>query len=685
MVENSRRALGRLALGGTVALAVGGAVAPAGAQAAPGRTLGVDTTAFDRAVRPQDDFFRFVNGGWLARTEIPADASSWGAFNGLRERSREALRGILEEAARSNAASGSEQRKLGDLYASFMDSARVERLGITPLRAELAAIAAVKTPAQLPAAFAAFAKLGVQGPVGVGVGADQKNSGTNIVSVNQSGLGLPDRDYYTRDDEKTRAARAAYSTYITQLLTLARQPDPAGSAGRIVALETAMAQRHWERARNRDRNATYNKMTVAELAALSPAFDWRGYRAAAQLGAATAVVVRQPDYVRALQTIVPAAPVATWREYMTFKLLDAYAEELPAAYQQARFEFRGRQLGGQTAMAERWKRGVNEVEGALGEAAGKIYVERHFKPAAKARMDAMVKNLREAYRVGIDSLEWMSPETKAQAKDKLTKFTVKIGYPDRWRDYSSLEIRRDDLLGNVKRANAWQYADVVSRLGTPVERWRWGMTPQTVNAYYNATNNEIVFPAAILQPPFFDVDADDAVNYGGIGAVIGHEIGHGFDDQGRKSDGAGNLRDWWTPADAQAFDARAARLGAQYEAITPVDDIKINPRLTMGENIGDLSGLAQAYRAYRISLGGKPAPVIAGYTGDQRFFMGFAQIWRTKYRDESLRQQLLTDPHSPGPYRAFVPLANNDAFIKAWGVKAGDKMYRAPEERVRIW
>jgi predicted metalloendopeptidase len=684
MVEHSRRAIGRLARGGTVALAVGVLAAPAGAQAT-GRTLGVDTANFDRSVRPQDDFFRFVNGGWLRTAEIPEDASSWGAFNGLREKSRDALHAILEEAARSSAAAGTEQRKLGDLYASFMDSARVERLGITPLRGEMAAIGAVKTPAQLPAAFAALARLGVQGPVAVGVGPDQKNSSVNIVSVNQAGLGMPDRDYYLRDDAKTRAARAAYAAYVTRLLTLAEQPDPAGSAGRILALETGIAKQHWDRVRNRDRNATYNKMTVAELAALSPAFDWRGYLKAAELGAATDVVVRQPDYVRALQTIVPAAPVSTWREYMTFKLLDAYADELPAAYQQARFEFRGRTLGGQKAMAARWKRGVNEVEGALGEAAGKVYVERHFKPVAKARMDAMVRNLREAYRVGIDSLEWMSPETKAQAKDKLTKFTVKIGYPDEWRDYGALEVRRDDLLGNAKRANAWQYHDVVSRLGKPVDRKRWGMTPQTVNAYYNPTNNEIVFPAAILQPPFFDVDADDAVNYGGIGAVIGHEIGHGFDDQGRKSDGAGNLRDWWTATDAQAFEARTTKLGAQYEAITPIDDIKINGRLTMGENIGDLSGLAQAYRAYHISLGGKPAPVIGGYTGDQRFFLGFAQIWRTKFRDEALRQQLLTDPHSPGPYRAFVPLVNNDAFQRAWDVKPGDRMYRAPAERVKIW
>ena len=685
MVENSRRALGRLALGGAVALAAGAPAATAGAQQPAGRGLGVDTASFDRSVRPQDDFFRFVNGGWLRTAEIPQDASSWGAFNGLREKSRDALRGILEEAAASNAAPGSERRKLGDLYASYMDSARVERLGITPLRAELAEIAAVKSAAELPAAFARFAKIGVQGPVGVGVGPDQKASSVNIVSVNQSGLGMPDRDYYLRDDAKTRTARTAYATYVTRLLTLAGQPDPAGAAQRIVALETGIAKQHWDRVRNRDRNATYNKMTVAQLAALSPAFDWNGYLKTAGLGAATDVVVRQPDYVRALQTIVPSAPVSTWREYMTFKLLDAYAPELPAAFEQARFEFRGRTLGGQQAMAVRWKRGVNEVEGTLGEAAGKIYVERHFKPVAKARMDAMVKNLRQAYRIGIDSLEWMSPETKAQAKDKLAKFTVKIGYPERWRDYGALEIRRDDLLGNAKRANAFQYAEVVGRLGKPVERWRWGMTPQTVNAYYNATNNEIVFPAAILQPPFFDVDADDAVNYGGIGAVIGHEIGHGFDDQGRKSDGAGNLRDWWTAADAQAFEARTTKLGSQYDAITPVDDIRINGRLTMGENVGDLSGLANAYRAYRLSLGGKEAPVIGGFTGDQRFFLGYAQIWRTKYRDEALRQQLLTDPHSPGPYRTVVPLSNNDAFARAFDVKPGDKMYRAPEERVKIW
>jgi predicted metalloendopeptidase len=566
-----------------------------------------------------------------------------------------------------------------------MDSAHVESLGHAPLRVDRTAIAAIVSPADLPGAFARFARVGVQTPFAVAVGPDQKRSRENIVSIGQSGLGLPDRDYYLLQDAKMRSMRQAYQGYVARLLTAAQQPDADAAAARILAVETAIAAKHWDRARIRDRNATYNKMSVAQLAALSPGFDWNGYLKAAGLSAATEVVVRQPDYLRGADSILTATPASTWREYLTFKLLDAYANELPSAFQEARFQFRGRTLSGQQAMSVRWKRGVNEVESSLGEAVGKLYVEQNFKPEAKARMDALVRNLRAAYQVGIDGLDWMSPATKAQAKEKLAKFTVKIAYPDKWRDYSALDIRRDDLFGNAQRSAAFQYDDMVSRLGKPVDRARWGMTPQTVNAYYNATNNEIVFPAAILQPPFFDVNADDAVNYGAIGAVIGHEIGHGFDDQGRKSDGDGNLRDWWTPADAAAFEERTTKLGAQFDAIKPIDDLHINGKLTMGENIGDLSGLAQAYRAYRISLGGKEAPVIGGFTGDQRFFLGFAQIWRAKFRDEALRQQLLTNPHSPGMYRAFVPLVNNDAFDRAFAVKPGDGMYRAPADRVRIW
>ena len=660
-------------------------VAAAQQQQGTARALGIDTTNFDRSVRPQDDFFRFVNGSWLKKTAIPADASSWGAFNELTEKSRTALHSILENAAKTQAPAGSDQRKVGDLYASFMDSARVETLGIKPLQSELARISALKSSAQLPTTFAHFTRLGLQNPFAVSVGQDPKNSSVNIVQIGQSGLGLPDRDYYLRQDPKIAETRTAYVAYITKLLTLANQPDPAGAAGRILALETAIARPQWDRAKSRDRDLSYNKMTVAQLASATPSYDWHAYLKAAELGAATDVVVRQPDYVKAMNDILAKTPAQTWRDYLTFKLLDRYANELPAAFAQARFDFRDKTLSGQQEMSPRWKRAVNAVEASLGEAAGKLYVERYFTPEAKSRMDALVKNIIAAYKVGIDSLEWMSPETKRQAQDKLAHFTVKIGYPDKWRDYSKLTIERGDLLGNATRTAEFQYDDMASHLGEPVDRSRWGMTPQTVNAYYNSVNNEIVFPAAILQPPFFDVNADDAVNYGAIGAVIGHEIGHGFDDQGRKSDGLGNLRDWWTPADARAFQERTSKLGAQYAALNPIDNLHINPGLTMGENIGDLSGLAQAYRAYRISLHGKEAPVIGGFTGDQRFFLGFGQIWRTKFRDAALRNQLLTNPHSPGPARAFVPLTNNDAFLRAFNVKPGDGMWRAPADRVKIW
>jgi predicted metalloendopeptidase len=578
-----------------------------------------------------------------------------------------------------------ERTKVGDLYASFMDTTRINKLGLVPLAGDMKAIASLKSNAQLPATFAHFAQIGVQGPIGIGVGQDPKASSVNIVSVNQSGLGLPDRDYYLRDDAKNVAVRNAYTQYLTKLFTLANQPDPEGAAKRVVALETQLAAKQWDRVKNRDRNATYNKMTVAQLAAMMPDYDVKGYLKAAKLGKATDVVVRQPDYISAVSTVMKETPASTWREYLASKVLDASAEVLPTEFSKARFEFRGKTLNGQQEQPARWKAAVGGTEGILADATGKMYVERFFNAEAKTRMDALVKNVINAYSVGIDSLEWMSPATKAAAKEKLSHFTVKIGYPDKPRDYSALQISRNDLVGNMRRARQFAYNDMASNLGKPVDRTRWGMTAQTVNAYYNPSNNEIVFPAAILQPPFFNVDADDAVNYGGIGAVIGHEIGHGFDDQGRKSDGFGNLRDWWTADDAKSFDARTAKLGAQFDAINPIDDLHINGKLTMGENIGDLSGLAQAYRAYKISLKGKEAPVIDGLTGDQRFFMGFAQIWRTMQRDEALRQQLLTNPHSPGAYRAFVPLVNNDVFLKTFNVQPGDKMYRAPADRVKIW
>jgi putative endopeptidase len=648
-------------------------------------TLGVDTTNFDKTVRPQDDFFKYVNGGWLRKVEIPSDASQWGAFNELREKSRSSVHSILEELGRPKAAVGGERRMIADVYTSFMDSATIEKLGPTPIQNEIDAIAAIKTTVMLPAAFARLARIGVRVPFRVTVNADPKKSAANIVVINQSGLGMPDRDYYLLDTPKMTAIRQAYQSYLAELFMQVKQPDPLGGAARVISLESELARVQWDRARDRDANATYNKLTIPKLRAMSPNFDWFAYIAVAGLIKATDVDVRQLDYISGVDAIIAATPVTTWREYLTAQLLDSYANDLPAAFVNARFEFRGRALSGQQQNIDRWKRAVDEVEATFGDAIGKVYVERNFKPAAKTRMDVMIQNLIAAYRIGIDSLDWMSPATKLQAKDKLARLTIKIAYPSRYKDYTGITTDRTTLFANVRRARIYAY-DVMTRdLGRPVDRARWGMTPQTVNAYYNPTNNEIVFPAAILQPPFFDPDADDAVNYGGIGAVIGHEIGHGFDDQGRKFDAAGNLRDWWTKADAAAFDARTAKLGAQYDAIVPIDSIHINGKLTMGENIGDLSGLAQAYRAYHISLGGKEPPVIGGFTGDQRFFLGFAQIWRTKFLDDALRQQLLSNEHSPGQYRAFVPLVNNDAFMKAFEVKPGDRMWRAPADRIHIW
>ena len=654
--------------------------------AAQARQLGIDVSGMDRSVRPQDDFNQFVNGTWIRTTEIPADRARFGSFDALTEQSIAAVRALIEGvAARTDLEPGSEAYQIGAMYRSFMDTARIEQLGITPLQAPLAVIASLQSAADLARVLAELAPLGLRGPFGAFVGQDPKNSSVYVVSISQSGLGLPDRDYYLRDDARMADVRAAYADYLARVFTLAGQPDPQGAAERILALETRIAERQWDRARLRDRNLAYNKMSVAELTSLAPGFDWGAHLAQAGMGSAGDVIVRQPDYLTAITAILQDTPAATWREYLTAGLLSGAAPLLTRDFVQAHFELYGRTLSGQQELEPRWKRGVGRVQGALGEAVGRLYVERHFQPTAKARMDELVKNLLAAFREGIEELEWMSPATRVQAQDKLAKFTVKIGYPDKWRDYSALEIRPDDLAGNQLRAARFAYDDMVSRLGQPVDRERWAMTPQTVNAYYNASNNEIVFPAAILQPPFFNTAADDAVNYGAIGAVIGHEISHGFDDQGRKSDGDGNLRDWWTAEDEAAFQQRATLLGAQYEAYAPIEGMKINGALTMGENIGDLSGLAVAYRAYRNSLGGREAPVIDGFTGDQRFFMGWAQVWRSKLRDDELRRRLLTDSHSPGMFRAFVPLTNFDPFYAAFDLKPGDRLYRAPEDRVKVW
>lgn len=657
-------------------------VAPASEPGA----LGIEVANFDPNVRPQDDFYRYVNGAWLKSTTIPEDRSSYGSFTELADKSEAALRSIIEEAASSpDRASNPELQKIGDFYLSYMDTAQIEALGLEPLQPELDRIAGIEGAAALPEQFAHLQQIGVQTPFSFYVGQDARKADQYVAYVSQSGLGLPDRDYYFKDGAKFEETREAYLSYIETLLRLAGETDPAGAAKSIMALETSLAEKHWERARNRDREATYNPKSVAELNSMTPGFAWNRFLTATDAAETPAVIVRQPDYLQAMGQELAETPLPVLKQYLRFKLLDAYADELSRPFVEAKFAFRGKTLSGQEQNRPRWKRGVDAVEGALGEAAGRIYVERNFRPASKARMQELVGNLRVAFREGIEDLEWMSPETRAQAQAKLAKFNVKIGYPEEWENYSALTVREDDLVGNEMRANQFVFEDMVEKLGEPIDRGEWGMTPQTVNAYYSSTMNEIVFPAAILQPPFFNPEADDAVNYGAIGAVIGHEISHGFDDQGRRSDGEGNLRDWWTEADNTAFQQRANALAGQYDAFSPVEGLNVNGNLTLGENIGDLSGLAVAYKAYKQSLNGSPAPVIDGLTGDQRFFMGWAQIWRRLNRDEALRQQLLTDPHSPSEYRVNGVLRNMPEFYQAFGIEEGDGMYLPPEKRVEIW
>jgi putative endopeptidase len=664
---------------------ISGATAVHAPAAAAAGTHGILRENFDEAVRPQDDFFRHVNGGWISRTRIPEDRASIGAFADLSDATQEKLRAVMEFAVSSNAAPGTELRKIADLYTTYLDTARIEAAGITPLRGELDRIRAVSSAAQLPAQFARLWWLGVTTPVSVSVGQDPRDATRYVVLIGQSGLGMPNREFYVREGPRFDEQRAAHIRYMETLLQLAGDPDPAAGARAVAALEREIAQRHWEPARSRDREAIYNPHTIAELSAAMPGFAWPALLNETQLARSPAFIVRQPDYLRALDSIITRTPFQALQRYMTVHLVDQYADRLSSDFQQARFAFRGQELQGIEEDRERWKKAVSFVSAAMGEAVGKLYVERHFRPEAKARMDQLVANIRQAARLGIEELDWMTPVTKAAAQEKLAKFNVKIGYPDVWRDYSTLEVVAGDLVGNDMRRVRFARERLVNRLGAPIARHEWSMTPQTVNAYYSSVLNEIAFPAAILQPPFFSLDADDALNYGGIGAVIGHEFSHGFDDQGSRSDGDGNLRNWWSDADAAAFRERAERLVAQYGALSPLPGVNVNGRLTLGENIGDISGLAMAYRAYRLSLGGQEAPVIDGLTGDQRFFIGFAQIWRSAMRDDAMRQRVLTNTHSPAEYRVNQVLRNFDAFHVAFGTKPGDGMWLPPEERVRIW
>ena len=673
----------------TLTLSLASAFAFAAEPATPAAPIsGIAKEYINPSVRAQDDFFTYLNGEWLRTTEIPADKSSWGTFAKMRDDLNPQLQSIIEAAQKnSKKQPGTETQKIGDLYGSYMDETRLNTLGYKPLTGELQRIRMVKDKKALPALMAHLAQIGVSTPYAMYVGQDARKSTAYAVSISQSGLGLPDRDYYLKkDDAKLADALAKYEQHVALTLGMIGDKDAAAEAKAIVALETALAQAQWTKVENRDPVKRYNKMSFSELAVLTPGYDWKSAMASAGVAGKTDyVIVGQPSYLTAMDQVLASTDLATLKSYFTWQLLRAYSPYLSKDFYDANFAFYGTVISGTKENQPRWKNAVGTVENVLGEAVGHIYVTQHFPAERKARMEQLVANVLAAYKQSIDTLDWMSPETKKEAQAKLAKFTPKIGYPNKWRDYSALTIKPNDLAGNIMRARTFAYNRGINKLGKPIDRDEWGMTPQTVNAYYSSTMNEIVFPASILQPPFFDMRADDAVNYGAIGAVIGHEISHGFDDKGSMSDGDGNLRDWWTKEDRARFQAKADALVAQYNGYSPLPGYNVNGALTLGENIGDNSGVAIAYKAYKLSLNGKPAPVIDGFTGDQRFFMGFGQVWRMKMREEQQIVQVKTDPHSPGQFRTNGTMVNQPGFYEAFGVKPGDKMYVAPEKRVIIW
>jgi putative endopeptidase len=645
---------------------------------------GLDLQWVDPAIRPQDDLFSHVNGQWLRTHVIPDDRAQDGAFRALYDRAEADVRAIVEEA---DGAPGTDARKIADLYASFMDVERIEALGTAPLQPLLDEIAAAADKAALAAVLGRRQREARTALFGAFVSTDPKNATRYLVQLEQSGLGLPDESYYREDAHAE--IRTAYVAHLARLAELVGLPDPAGLAERVMDLETALAAVSWDRVTNRDAEKTYTLMTLPALRQNAPEFDWEPWLAAydAPAGAFDEIIVRQPSFVAAAAKLWAERPLAQWQEWLAIRTASACADYLTDAIVEEDFAFYGRTLSGTPQLRERWKRGVGVVQGALGEAVGKLYVERHFPAAAKERMVELVANLVEAYRQSISELDWMSPATRERALVKLAKFRPKIGYPEKWKDYSALEVRADDLLGNSLRAGAWYTDFQLGKIGQPVDRDEWLMTPQTVNAYYHPRMNEIVFPAAILQPPFFDPEADDAANYGGIGAVIGHEIGHGFDDQGSKYDGDGNMTDWWEPGDRAEFERRAQALIDQYSALSPagLPDHKVNGALTVGENIGDLGGLTIAIKAYRIAMGDTEPPVLDGFTGLQRVLVGWAQVWRIVTREAEAIRRLAVDPHSPPDLRCNAVITNLDAFHEAFDVHESDALYRAPEERVRIW
>lgn len=646
---------------------------------------GIITENMDKQVLPGNNFMQYVNGSWIKKTEIPADKPSASVGSMVNDKAQEDVKEIIEKAASGKFADGSDEQKIGDLYGSYMNTAARDAIGLKPLAADLKKIDGLKNYKELSAYFAYASKIGNMVPFSIGVSEDFKDPKRYMLLTWQGGLGLPDREYYFTKDAKSEEIRTKYVAHIEKMLTLAGIASPKPKAAEIMSLETLLASKQMKKEETRNTAGLYNKYPVSKLNTLMPDFDWTGMFAEAGIKSPDSLVVAQVAYTKDLNAIIKDTGIDTWKTYLKWSLINGSAASLNTAMDEENFSFNGTILNGVPKQRPQWRRAVGVVNGSLGEMVGKLYVEKHFSPAAKARMLELVGNLLKAYEASISGLDWMSPETKKEALKKISKFTPKIGYPDKWRDYSTLKIVKNDLYGNLTRSTAFEYNRMINKLGKPVDRTEWGMTPQTVNAYYNPPLNEIVFPAAILQPPFFDMDADDAVNYGGIGAVIGHEIGHGFDDQGSTFDGDGVMRNWWTKNDLDEFKKRTGALVAQYSSFKPFTDLSLNGEFTLGENIGDLGGLTIALKAYHASLKGKPAPVLDGFNGDQRVFIGWGQVWLNKSREQAVRKQIATDPHSPAPFRVNGVVRNIPEFYTAFNVKPGDSLYLAPEKRVKIW
>ena len=648
-------------------------------------TSGISVKNMDTKVKPGDNFANYVNGAWLKTMKIPADKASYGAFDNLWDKSQKDVKAIIEQAAKGDNVEGSNEQKIGDCYSSFMNRKDRDAKGIAPMQDEIKAIDAISNYDDLASFFGTSNRTGINIPFSISVYTDFKDPTKNILITWQSGLGLSEKEYYTATDSKMAEIRKKYVVHVAKMLRLSGIADPDEGALKIMALETSIAAQHMKKEDTRDMMKLYNKYATADLKTLMPDFNWTNMLTKAGVEKEKNIVVAQIDYLKSLNTIIKSTPIDTWKIYLKWGTITKYASLLTTELDKQNFEFYGKTLTGAEKQEEDWKRAVNTVNASLGEVVGKVYVEKHFSPEAKERMVGMVKNLLKAYSASIKKLDWMSAATKKEALRKVDKFMIKIGYPDKWVDYAALKIVKNDLLGNAQRAIAFEYQRNLDKLGKPVDRTEWGMTPQTVNAYYNPSLNEIVFPAAILQPPFFDLKADDAVNYGAIGAVIGHEIGHGFDDQGSTFDGDGVLKNWWTPSDLNAFKAKTGALVAQYNSFKPFSDLSVNGAYTLGENIGDLGGLSIAIKAYKETLGGKDAPVMDGFTGMQRVFLGWGQVWGEKTREEALRSQIALDPHSPAKYRINGVVRNVPEFYEAFDIKPSDSLYLAPEKRVKIW